>query len=577
VLVADQVARCLREQGVDHVFEVVGGMIAPLIDALHRDGAIRIVSMHHEQAAAFAADGHARLTGVPGVAMATSGPGALNLLTGIGSCHFDSTPAVFITGQVSRAEQKGDRPIRQLGFQETEIASVASPIVKAAWSAREPADVPRLLDAAFALARSGRPGPVLVDIPIDLQSVEVADDLVPADPADPAGPAAAAEVGAALGALIAADRPLMLVGGGVRGSGAVDAARAFIDALGVPVVSSLMGIDVLPTGHPLRVGMIGTYGNRWANIALGTADCLLVLGSRLDIRQTGADVAAFKGERQIFHVDCDPGEINNRLSGCIGIVADVGRFLESASDTMRGRRAASCGGWLEEIDALRQRWPDTGELPAIAGINPNELMHSLARASSSAAAYVTDVGQHQMWAAQSLELAADQRFITSGGMGAMGSGLPLAIGVALAARGRPVVLVAGDAGLQLNIQELQTIVRNRLPIKIVVLDNQCHGMVRQFQETYFERRFQSTMWGYSAPDFDRVAEAYGIEAGAVSSDSELPGALDQLWRSPDAPFLLEVAIDPLANAYPKIAFGRPITEMEPLAAPLALRGQTEST
>jgi acetolactate synthase-1/2/3 large subunit len=564
---SDWIAKTLVAQGVDTVYEVVGGMIANFIDALHRDGRVRIVSCHHEQAAGFSAEGHARMTGVPGVAMGTSGPGAINLLTALGSCHFDSVPAVFITGQVNRSEQKGDRPIRQLGFQETDIVAMAEPIAKAAWRVRAAEDLPaRMLDA-FELARSGRPGPVLVDIPMDLQRIDVSAP-VPAAHALPE-PQAVDEraVEAMLKDLEAASRPLILAGGGLRVGGAVPGFRRLVDRLGVPVVNSLMGVDALPYGHPSRVGLIGTYGNRWANIALARADFLLVLGSRLDIRQTGADTEAFANGRPIHHVDCDAGELNNRVLGCHAVVSQLVPFIDAVLQDVDEREAL--GSWREELSELRDRWPDTGELPDLHGINPNDLMHRLAAPASDAAAYVADVGQHQMWAAQSLELGPGQRFLTSGGMGAMGSGLPLAVGACLASSS-PVVLVAGDGGFQLNLQELQTVARNNLPLKIVILNNRSHGMVRQFQESYFEGRYQSTCWGYSAPDFVAVAAAFGIGAGRADETEELDDAIESMWRDPDAPYLLEVAIDTAANAYPKIAFGHPISEMEPFVAPKAM-------
>jgi acetolactate synthase-1/2/3 large subunit len=566
---SDWIAETLVAEGVDTVYEVVGGMIANFIDALHRDGRVRIISCHHEQAAGFSAEGHARITGVPGVAMGTSGPGAINLLTALGSCHFDSVPAVFITGQVNRSEQKGERPIRQLGFQETDIAAMAEPICKAAWRVRTAEELQERVLDAFQLARSGRPGPVLVDIPMDLQRVEVGTP----PPSEPV--AAAAEfvderaVERVLADLHSASRPLILAGGGLRAGGAVAALRMLVDKLGVPVVSSLMGVDALPFAHPSRVGLIGTYGNRWANIALARADFLLVLGSRLDIRQTGADTEAFARGRPIHHVDCDPGELNNRVLGCEAAVSQLRPFIERVVELGEGRTPPELAAWRGEIAELEAKWPDTGELPGLRGINPNDLMHRLARASTGAAVYVADVGQHQMWAAQSLELGPGQRFITSGGMGAMGSGLPLAVGASLAT-GSPVVLVAGDGGFQLNLQELQTVVRNGLPLKIVILNNRSHGMVRQFQESYFEGRYQSTCWGYSAPDFVAVAAAFGISAGRTDSAEELDETLKSMWRDPDTPYLLEVAIDTAANAYPKIAFGHPISEMEPFVAPKAM-------
>jgi len=567
---SDYIAAFLHAQGVPQVFEVVGGMITHLVDSLYAQGRTRLVSMHHEQAAAFAADAVGRMTGVPGVAMATSGPGATNLLTGIGSCFFDSTPAVFITGQVNLHEQKGSRPIRQLGFQETDIVAAAGPLSKAAWRITQANEIPERLADAFRLAVSGRPGPVLVDVPFDLQRAE----LTTAPPVR-VQPAPGVEcdldvLGQLLRDLAAARRPLILAGGGIRAARSIEAFRRIVGALHVPVVTSLLAVDALPHGHSCRVGMIGSYGNRWANLAVSEADFLLVLGSRLDIRQTGADVAAFRAERTIYHVDCDAAEINNRVEGCHVIVADLRTFfaeLEPLLDAPRPDLAA----WRARLCELRQRWPDIAELEGIPGINPNVLMHQLSAHAGAAAigAYAADVGQHQMWAAQSIELRDHQRFLTSGGMGAMGFGLPAAIGAAIASD-QPVALIAGDGGFQLNIQELQTIVRNRLPIKMVVLDNNCHGMVRQFQQSYFGERYQSTYWGYSAPDFAEVARAYKIESTFARDAAAVSPALERMWRDPKEPFLFHVAIDTFANAYPKLAFGKPISEMEPLARPTAI-------
>jgi acetolactate synthase-1/2/3 large subunit len=274
----------------------------------------------------------------------------------------------------------------------------------------------------------------------------------------------------------------------------------------------------------------------------------------------------------IYHVDCEPGEMNNRVTGCRTLHAHLASFLRQAARAARGRGWGGRDHWLGEITAARRAWPDTAELAGIRGINPNSLMHALSARAGGASAFVADVGQHQMWAAQSLELGPDQRFLTSGGMGAMGFALPAAIGAAFAAPGRPVVMIAGDGGFQLNLQELQTVGRDRLPIKMVIVNNRCHGMVRQFQQSYFEGRYQSTLLGYSAPDFAAVASAYGIAARRVADPAEAQGALDDLWRDPAAPYLLEVMVDTFANAYPKLAFGRPITEMEPFAQPLDMEG-----
>jgi acetolactate synthase I/II/III large subunit len=333
----------------------------------------------------------------------------------------------------------------------------------------------------------------------------------------------------------------------------------------VPVVNSLMAVDVLPYIHPLRVGLIGSYGNRWANLAIGRADFLLVLGSRLDIRQTGSDVDAFKGNRKIYHVDCEAGEINNRLKGCKAILAHLRPFLSEALKSCVETTFPERIDWLNEIAELRCLWPDTKEIEDTPGINPNKFFHELSQASRQAAAFTIDVGQHQMWAAQSLELNDTQRFLTTGGMGAMGFALPAAIGAAMTNRNEPVIMIAGDGGFQINIQELQTIVHHHLPIKMIILNNRCCGMVRQFQQSYFDEQYQSTLWGYSAPDFVQVARAYGIAGQTIKSPDEVHYALEVMWLDPKAPFILQVMIDTFSNVYPKIAFGHPITEMEPFS------------
>jgi acetolactate synthase-1/2/3 large subunit len=579
--VSDYIAEFLHERGVRCVFEMSGGMITHMLDSLCQQNEVAVVSTHHEQAAAFAADAFGRMTGIPGIAMATSGPGATNLLTGIGSCHFDSAPAVFITGQVNRHELKGTRAIRQLGFQETDIVSMATPITKAAWMVESPEDIPAALEKAFEIATSGRPGPVLLDVPMDVQRAGI---IVPrknaasslADNNNPGSTHPTVTTTAQQDAsdepaidevflsqmfaqMRQAKRPLILVGGGVRAGDALELARDFINRVGVPVVFSLMAVDVVPFDEPLRAGWIGSYGNRWSNLAIGRSDFMLVLGSRLDIRQTGSDTESFKGDRRIFHVDCEAGEMNNRVTGCDVMTAELRPFFTAALAAAATQEFPERTAWLNEIADLRDLYPDTAELAGTDGINPNTFMHQLSAASRDAAAYVVDVGQHQMWAAQSLEIGTDQRFLTSGGMGSMGFALPAAIGAAFAAAPRPVVVVAGDGGFQSNIQELQTVVRNRLPIKMVIINNECHGMVRQFQESYFDSRYQSTLWGYTAPDFARVADAYGIDGRTVEQEADVEAALSWLWQDPAKPALLQVMISTYANAYPKIAFGRPMT------------------
>lgn len=570
---SDYIAGFLESQGVTVVFEVIGGMITHLIDSLHQSGKIRIVSLHHEQGAAFAVDGFGRMQGQPAVAMATSGPGATNLLTGIGSCYFDSVPAVFITGQVNRHELRGERAVRQLGFQETDIVAMARPVTKAAWAIEQAEEIPQRLREAFALACSGRPGPVLLDIPMDLQRVDLTQPLVPW--VAPAGSHSSASLlpDHFLSSLAGARRPLVIAGSGAAQTPVRTAVRAALEQLNVPVVCSLLGNDLLPARHPLRVGFHGSYGNRWANHAIGSADWLLVLGSRLDIRQTGADVESFRSGKRIFHVDVDPAEINNRVIGCTPIVADTAAFARALQNALQQpSRRPDTTAWRGEIAANRDRWPPTAEYRTREGINPCAFIQAVSEEAGCLSAWVADVGQHQMWAAQCLQLHEGQRFLTSGGMGAMGYALPAAIGVALQSPGRPVGVIAGDGGFQLNLQELQTVVRNRLPIKMVIINNHCHGMVRQFQESYFAGRFRSTLWGYSAPDFAALAAAYGIAAETLREPADTRRGLDFLWRDPLEPALLQVMISPLGNVYPKIAFGHPLTAMEPEVAPLEMEG-----
>ena len=389
-----------------------------------------------------------------------------------------------------------------------------------------------MLRRSFETALSGRPGPVLLDIPMDIQRMDVPEDglgrIVPS-PGPDVDPAAIDDLMAALGR---AERPLVLVGGGVRSARAAEPVRELLASLGVPVVNSLMGVDVVPASSDLRVGMIGSYGNRWANLAVGRCDFLLVLGSRLDIRQTGSETEAFRTGRTIVQVDCDPGEMNNRITGVTAILADLKTFAAAALPAARAATVPDRSGWLDEIRGLREEWPDTEEMIGSDGINPNVLMHQLSAVGGDAAVYVADVGQHQMWAAQSLQLRADQRFLTSGGLGSMGFGLPAAIGAAFGVAGRPVVLVAGDGGFQTNIQELQTVARNQLPLKMLIVNNRTHGMVRQFQQSYFDSRFQSTVWGYSAPDFAAVAAAYGIPSSAVGTPDGVEAGVSWLMSEP---------------------------------------------
>jgi acetolactate synthase-1/2/3 large subunit len=566
---SDFIAEFLVKKGIKSVFELSGGMITHILDSLNQRTNIDIITMHHEQAAAFAAEGYARITGLPGVALATSGPGATNLLTGIGSCYFDSTPAIFITGQVNRHEIKTDREIRQLGFQETDIVSMAKPITKACFHVNDPNDIPAIFENAFKIALEGRPGPVLIDIPMDVQRIQIEPNFFEA--------VKSMEqfidndiLQYLIKDIKLAKKPLVLAGRGIKASKTQDSFDNFIRHTQIPVITTLLGLDTISYNDSQRVGFIGSYGNRWANMAFGDCDLLIVLGSRLDIRQTGADTK-FIENRKIYHVDCEKGEINNRVKGCYALVTDLNYFFKEFNQQTSNIFFSLKEEWMASINDLKHTWPDTKELDT-KGINPNQFMHFLSNKSKKVKAYLADVGSHQMWAAQSLEILKGQHFLTSGGMGAMGFSLPAGIGASIGLNKEPVVVLVGDGCMQINIQELQTIVRNKLPIKIIVLNNRTLGMIRQFQDSYFESRYQSTYWGYDAPDFTKVAIAYGIDAKTIENTDEIENAVDWLWNSENEnkPQLLQVMIDPHTNTYPKIAFGRPITEMEPFAKPIAM-------
>jgi len=559
--VSDYVASWLRESGIPQVFTLPGGMIAALLDAIHRLGGIEIVTMHHEQAVAFAADGVGRFNAAPAVALATAGPGATNMLTAIGSAYLDSVPAIFLVGQVQSYLLKGDRPVRQFGFQECDVAAMAAPVTKAAWRALSGEEVPGLLDKALALAVGGRPGPVLIELPSDVQTMTVGDGAVPAriESAPPPLEDTAA-IEEMLRAVADARQPVVLIGGGVQAARAADRCRAFVRQLKAPVAASVMALDVLPAGDPLRLGMIGMYGNRWVNIIASEADLVLVLGSRMDFGTIGADVAAWGRGRPVFQVDCDPGEMR-RIRRVRPIVADLGAFFDAALPLARARAFPDRPDWSARAAELRASWPDTEELAGCPGINPNVLVRQLSAASPSAAAFVIDAGQHLWWACQSIQPAQGQRFMPALGMGPCGWAFPAAIGVAIASR-RPVVLFAGDGAFQFNIQELQTVVRNHLPVKIVIVDNGSHGSVRQLQEQAFAGRYPATVLGYDAPDFARVADAYGVASATVSEPGEVAGALRWLWQDETSPALLHVLISTDLNVYPNVPFGAPITVME---------------
>ncbi len=566
---SDYVINFLASKGVTHVFEMAGGSITHLLDSLYDRKDIRTVCMHHEQSASFAAEGYARISGRPGVAMATSGPGATNLITGIGSCFFDSVPALFITGQVNTYEFKFDRPLRQVGFQETDIVSIVKPIVKDAVLVTDEEKIRYELERLFDVACCGRPGPVLIDLPMNIQR----SDITPAEQEThdrahvESGEISDDAIDKVFTLIEHSQRPVILIGGGIRLSGAVGELYRFSQKTGTPVVSSLMGLDAFPHDNELYVGMIGTYGNRCANLTLANSDLVIALGTRLDTRQTGTKPESFARYATIVHVDIDPSELNSKIRADIAINGDVLTFLTELNNRPLGRKDIS--PWMDRIKQYKARYPDYVK-PEDNEIPPNYFMHMLSGYLPEDTVLCVDIGQNQMWAAQSIVLKKGQRLLTEGGMASMGSALPMAIGASFACQDRPVAIITGDGGFQLNIQELQTVYHHDLPIKIILLNNRSYGMVRQFQEQYFDGRCQSTVVGYSCPDFQKVVSAYSIPVVRAVADRDLAEGLKWLFDDMKPKFL-EVLISDKSIVVPKLGVNKPIEEQDPPLSPDELR------
>ena len=566
---SDYVIDFIARQGVSHIFEFIGGAITHLIDSTVDRDDIACVSVHHEQSGAFAAEAYARMNGRLGVAMATSGPGALNMVTGIGSCWFDSVPCLFITGQVNTYEYKFDRPVRQIGFQETDIVSVVKPLTKYAELVTDPETIRYHLEKALFLARSGRQGPVLLDIPMNVQRAEIdparlpgfldSDECRALAPAVSFGPEAVAEV---VRLLAAARRPVILAGGGVRTAGATGELAELVARTGVPVVTSLMGLDVLPHDNPAFFGMIGAYGNRFSNMTLANSDFLLILGSRLDTRQTGTRPDTFARAARKVQVDIDPYELNAKVPVDLAIGGDVREFLAALNAELAMYVKPDLAHWYRVIEGYRAKYPTRSAETEFPGIEPNSFMKLLSDRCAEGDAICLDVGQNQMWAAQSFGLKEAQRMLISGGMGAMGFALPAALGAAKAAPGRNAIVISGDGGIQVNIQDLDTIVNHRLPVKMFILNNGCLGMVRQFQDMYFGGRQQSTVIGYGCPDLVRIAEAYGIPAFSIDRMAGAEEVIDRALAT-DGPAFVNVVLEQTTCVNPKLVVNRPIEDMSP--------------
>lgn len=561
---SDYVISYIGKAGVKIVFEVCGGAITHLLDSLYRQNKVKTVSMHHEQAAAFAAEGYSRTSENIGCAMATSGPGATNLITGIGSSYFDSIPCLFITGQVNTYEYKFNSKIRQIGFQETDIVNIVRPIVKDAILVKDSDRIKFILEKSFYISKSGRPGPVLLDLPMNVQRQDVnTKNLKPfIAPQQKLKKNKNDKIIRKIVELLNLSlRPVIFVGGGMRSSGAQKELLKLNSKMSIPVTASLLGLDVFPHENPLFVGMVGTYGNRYANLAIANSDLILALGVRFDTRQTGTRPETFAKNAKIIHVDIDSLELNSKVKADIPINSDVKEFLKDLNRVIKGYDKSRIEDWREKIKEYKSRFPSWKQNVTRA-IDPNYFMQKLSMLVPEKAVVCVDIGQHQMWAAQSFTIKKGQKFITQGGMGAMGSALPMGIGASFASPGNPIVVISGDGGFQLNIQELETIYHHKLPLKIILLNNHCYGMVRQFQTQYFESIYQSTDIGYSSPNFVDIVKAYKISAEKISFTNELEESVKRLFSN-RKPMFLEVKIGKNFKVTPKLSVNRPIEDQDP--------------
>ena len=552
----------LRRHGVKHIFGYPGGAILPIYDELYRAeerGEVQHILVRHEQAAAHAADGYARATGKVGVCFATSGPGATNLVTGIATAHLDSIPMVAVTGQVARAAIGTD------AFQEIDIFGITTPIVKNSYVVRHAKDMARIVAEAFHIASTGRPGPVLIDVPKDVGYEEF--DYVPVKPGQvnlrgylPTVKGNPRQISAALKLIKNAEKPLMYVGGGAVASDAHGQIKELAERFKIPVTTTLMGLGSIDEHNPLSVGMLGMHGTAYANFAVSECDLLIAVGARFDDRVTGK-LDEFANRAKVIHIDIDPAEVGKNRTPEVPIVGDVGKVLEQmlerAKEADIGSDSNITKPWLDKINHWREEYPLVAPHPE-EGISPQEAIVELNNQAPHAF-YTTDVGQHQMWAAQFLK-NGPRRWISSAGLGTMGYGLAAAMGSKVAIPEEETICISGDASFQMNPQELGTMAQFGINVKTVIINNGWQGMVRQHQQTFYGSRYSSSNMEVGTPDFEMLAKAYGIKGMSIKERSELAPAIAEMLAH-DGPVLMEVKVTKEENCYPMIAPGKSNSQM----------------
>lgn len=567
--VSDYIIDYLVSLKIRHVFLITGGAIAFIVDAFHGRKDIQYVCVAHEQAGAMAAEAYSRVGPGMGAAMVTSGPGATNLITGICCAWFDSIPVLYISGQVNTFEQKGKSKVRQVGFQETDIVDIVKPITKFAAQVDKAENIRYFLEKATYIAKSGRPGPVLLDIPQNLQRVEIDPKKLKgfiAKEVEKMDSELSIKIKESLSLIEKAERPVILAGGGIRLANGVDEIRKFVELLQFPLVTSWSGFDLFPSNNPLRVGEIGVYGNRGANFTVQNADLLISIGSRLDTRQTGGKPETFARAARKIIVDVDQSELDKRrgLSPDIAINCDAKEFLDLMIKEIPQIKKPNISNWVKRAMEWKKKYPAV--LPQYykekGYVNPYVFIKTLSEMLDHNAIIIPDDGGNLTWAMQAFELKEGQRLFSAFGNSPMGYAFPAAIGASLALGKKEIICIDGDGSLQINIQELQTLVFNKLPIKIFVLNNHGYGIIKQFQELYLNSRLEASGYGYSCPDFIKIGRAYGLKAVSIKSHRGLRKKIKQVLDV-RGPVLCNVLLKDDQKIIPKLQFGKPIEDLSP--------------
>lgn len=553
---AEAIIHCLLAEGVDLIYGYPGGAIMPVYDELYKfQDKLTHILTRHEQGATHAAQGYARVSGKVGVAMATSGPGATNLVTGLADAQIDSTPMVCITGQVARHLLGSD------AFQETDIIGISTPVTKWNYQVTEASEIPEILAKAFYIAKSGRPGPVLIDITKNAQFDELDFSYEPCKAVrsyNPFPKPVKKDIEAAAKMINEAKKPYIIFGQGVILGEAEEQLKELVEKAGIPAAWTILGLSAMDTDHPLNVGMVGMHGNYGPNVLTNECDLLIAIGMRFDDRVTG-NLQTYAKQAKVIHFEIDPAEINKNVKADIGVLGNAKESLELLLPLIKSNSHES---WHQEFKKKYQIEYDTvinkDIHPTKVGLTMGEVIEQINIASKHNAVIVSDVGQHQMIACRYAKFNQSKSNITSGGLGTMGFALPAAIGAKMGAMDREVVAIIGDGGYQMTIQELGTIFQNKTPVKIVVLNNEHLGMVRQWQELFFEKRYASTVM--TNPDFVKIAEGYDIKAKRVTDRKDLAAVVEEMMASKDA-FFLEVKVEQEDNVFPMIPTGASVSDI----------------